>query len=83
MRTQDWRIVVKPFVLLLSASWFLSPVVHAQQTNSQGRLLVEARYTKVPPTIDGVVKAEEWAGAQVQTVDFAKLGVAGNSGPKT
>lgn len=68
---------------LLPALCFLSLPVPAQQTDDEGRQLIEVRYTKAPPTIDGVVNAEEWSGAQSSTVDFVKLGVAGNSGPRT
>jgi hypothetical protein len=70
-------------LILWSALCLSSTFVHAQQTTDSGKQLLEARYTKVPPTIDGVVNAEEWSGAQTHAVDFVKLGVAGNSGPMT
>ena len=82
MRTHSWH-TLRRGVFLLSLLWFSSPFVQAQRTDESGRQLVEARYTRVPPTIDGIVKADEWSGAQSTTVDFATLGIAGNSGPKT
>lgn len=68
-------------VLLLSTLCFLSPFVYAQKTGEFGEQLIEARYTSVPPTIDGVVNANEWGRAEFNTVDYVNLGTAGNGGP--
>ena len=81
MRTQDMH-TFRRGVFLLSTLWFLAPFAHAQQTGDLGRQLIEARYTRVPPTIDGVVNADEWKGAQSNSVDFVQLGIAGNAGSK-
>jgi len=82
MKTHKFN-TLKRGLVLLSAVWVLAPLVHGQQTNGLGRQLIEVRYTRVPPTIDGVVNADEWSGAQSNAVDFVKLGVAGNAGSKT
>ena len=60
---------------------FTGSEVLAQKVDSEGRQLIEAPFTSVPPAIDGVMSAGEWKNAASNTVDFVKLGIAGNSGP--
>ncbi len=68
-------------VLILLVFLFSSPDLFAQKQDAEGNQLIEAPYTSVPPTIDGILSPGEWEGAESNYVDFLTLGVAGNAGP--
>ena len=74
------RIHILVFVSLLP--WVISTeTASAQAVDNEGRQLIEAPFTATPPKIDGEMSPGEWSGAGTNTVDFIKLGVAGNGGP--
>ncbi|MBN2326404.1 MAG: hypothetical protein JXR73_04555 [Candidatus Omnitrophica bacterium] len=49
----------------------------AQKQDAEGNQLIEAPFTSIPPTIDGVLNPGEWDMADSNTVDFENLGIAG------
>lgn len=81
MRIKLWYTIPVSVALALSAN-----LASAQKEDAEGRQLIEAPFTSIPPTIDGVLNASEWAQAASNSVDFTDLsdtglGVAGNGGP--
>lgn len=69
------------FFTVLLGSLLAIQGVYAQKKTPFGEQLIEVPFTTVPPSVDGVVNADEWSGSESNTVDFINLGVAGNGGP--